>query len=263
MPRYPLPWEEGGDTQYSQSDPPVFVYPDSFQDRVKSRFNGIRYSSNFGPVLGIIGIVIAFCVIIWFFWFMFFRTVEHDASIGQMRWERQIEIEQFRTIQDRDWRGQEPDDARIYDERREIHHYDRVLDHYRPEFYNCGTYDKPQTCYRQVAVYRDEPVYRTRYYYEVDRWVTDYWVTAKSVELQPFWPELPDGLDTRKILGNRRQGDAKKQHYEMDVHCHECDPSVIELNHNSWNDYKPGQKVIAYVTVTGHVRGVSIINPVP
>lgn len=211
----------------------------------------------------VLGALVIVFTLIWTIWFFFFRTVEKDASIGQMRWERQIEIEQFRTIKDRDWAGQEPDDARVYDTRSEIHHYDRVLSHYRTVTYtySCGTSEQPRTCTgtRSEPVYVDVPVYRSRLYYKVDRWVTDEWIVAKSVELQPYWPDLPPGLNPKNVLGNRRQGNGKRQHYEMDVHCSDCDPSIIELNHNSWNTYKPGQKVIAYVTVTGHVRGVSVI----
>lgn len=244
----PLPWEPG----YNHNPGPI----------VESRLTRVRAYLGQPTSMRVIGYGLGFIVLLMIIlgiWFVFFNTKEVGASIGQMRWERQIEIEQYRTIEARDWRGSEPNDARIYDERSEIHHYDRRLSHYNTVSYSCGTMDNPRTCTREEPVYVSVPVYRTRLYYKVDRWVTDSWVVAKGTEIHPHWPALPAALDDTDILGNKREGDARKQHYEMDVIC-DCDPSTIELNHKSWADYRPGQKVIAYVTVTGRVRGVSIIQ---
>lgn len=256
-----LPWEPDYRRDYNTQETnsscrTVTPFVDTRMDRIRAWLRepaSIRLTKWAGVF------IVAFLLI----WFVFFNTKSVDAQVGQMRWERQIEIEQFRTIDGKDWSGSEPDDARVYDTRSEVHHYDRVLSHYRTVTYtySCGTTQSPRTCTgtRSEPVYVSVPVYRDRLYYKVDRWVTDSWVTSKSVEMQPYWPDLPDGLDARNILGNRREGDARKQYYEMDIKC-DCDPAVIELNHNSWHDYKPGQKVIAYVTITGHVRGVSVIK---
>jgi len=254
-----LPWEDGYVESPTSGHNSPIITPFPWYVKVKQWLKTPAAKRMLMICLG--GFLLLF--IIFLVWFMFFRTVEKSATVGQMRWERQIEIEQFRTIEDRDWAGQEPDDARVYDTRSEVHHYDRVLSHYRTVSYtySCGTTQQPRTCTgtRSEPVYISVPVYRNRLYYKVDRWVTDEWVVVKSVELQPYWPDLPPGLNAKNVLGNRREGDRKLQHYEMDIHCDGCDPAVIELNHNSWTTYKPGQKVIAYVTVTGHVRGVSVI----
>lgn len=191
----------------------------------------------------------------------FIDTDPQAAVIGSRRWERQIEIEQFRTIRDRDWSGSEPADAREYDRRREVHHYDQVP-------YSCTktrtvtSYDSngrstSRTETYTDTCYRSDPVYRTRIYYEVDRWVTGRWVTSQGSEIAPFWPALPTTLNTVAVLGNEREGNETKERYEVEVECSKCDPdSWVEVSLSEWRSMKPATPVIAKVTARGTVRDV-------
>lgn len=193
----------------------------------------------------------------------FIDTDPVPAVVTSRDWERQIEIEQFKTIQDRDWRGQEPDDARIYDEKREIHHWEQELSHYRTvtESYSCGSYDRPQTCYRtrQEPVYVSVPVYRTRLYYEVDRWVTHRWVVSQGRELQPVWPALPDTLNPVAALGNERKGDDTKERYTIHVKCGRCDDgSKVNVPLSEWDDFTIAREVTALVTARGTVKDIKV-----
>ena len=109
-----------------------------------------------------------------------------------------------------------PADGRLAYTQSEIHHYDQVLDHYdiryeqRSEQYISGytttteyidlgngyfdteTRTVPEYSTRyyteevKVPVYRDEPVYRTKYYYDVDRWVYERTARASGVSNTPY-----------------------------------------------------------------------------
>ena len=123
-----------------------------------------------------------------------------EVTIQQMSWERSIDIEKYQTVEESDWSL--PSDARLLYSQEEFSHYEQVLDHYetrtkqvakerisgyeeyvsgyrdlgngyfeeitssRPiyeTYYETETYEEP--------IYRDEAVYKTKYYYEIDKWV--------------------------------------------------------------------------------------------
>lgn len=51
---------------------------------------------------------------------------------------------------------------------------------YRTEYY---------TETEQRPVYRDDPVYQTKYYYTIWRWVYNRTETASGINNEPYWPE--------------------------------------------------------------------------
>lgn len=99
------------------------------------------------------------------------------AVVVSTPWERVIYIEKLKTFKESDW--DLPSEARLRYTRREIHHYRDVIDHY--ERSADGTYEKP--------VYRQEPVYNTKYYYEIDRWMVVRNYTSKGDDHEPYWNE--------------------------------------------------------------------------
>ena len=63
---------------------------------------------------------------------------------------------------------------------------------YRTE-YKTETYEEP--------VYREEPVYATKYYYEIDRWVKTRRVTTTGDDKEPYYGEVV--LDIKEREGGR------------------------------------------------------------
>lgn len=181
----------------------------------------------------------------------FIDTDPQSATVASRDWERQIEIEMFKTVQERDWRGQEPDDARVYDERREVHHTDS---------YECGGYEtnsEGEWVYESDTCYRD--VYQTRLYYEVDRWREHRWIVSHGVELAPAWPPLPDTLDGSAVLGHERRGDETRERYTIHVRCGECDDgSKVNVSLAEWDDFTVNREVIALVTARGIVKDIKV-----
>jgi hypothetical protein len=144
-------------------------------------------------------------------------------TIQQTAWTRSIEIEQNTLVEENDW-SLPADAVELLYTRQEIHHYDHVLDHYetvteqksrqvedgyditytyrdlgngyaereehrtpkyRTEYYT-ETHEQP--------VYRDEPVYRTKYYYTIWRYKYHHSVTESDYSdithrVEPYWPE--------------------------------------------------------------------------
>lgn len=181
-------------------------------------------------------------------------TDPRDAVVSGKTWERQIEIEMFKTVSENDWEGSEPSDARVYDSRREVHHHDT---------WECGGYTmdydgnfkyQSRTC--------SEPVYRQKLYYQVDRWREQRWIVALGSELAPSWPPLPDTLDPTDVLGHERQGPGTSERYTIFVDCSKCDDgSKVNVSLAEWeNTYKVGDKVIALVTHQGAVKDIKEVK---
>ncbi|MBP9999973.1 MAG: zinc ribbon domain-containing protein [Clostridiales bacterium] len=157
----------------------------------------------------------------------FGRAKGADVKIFDKSWERNIDIEALKTFKESDW--DVPSGGRVTGQKREIHHYQQILDHYEEvphqvskqvydgedshtDYKDNGdgtftehTYTTPRyrtewyTEYRSEPVYRNEPVYATKFYFDIDRWVTDRTATSSGEgKSEPYWPELNLGENERE-----------------------------------------------------------------
>lgn len=170
-----------------------------------------------------------------------------------------------------------PDGARLQYTRNEVKTYKDVLDHYktvtetrtrrvidhyekRSSYKNLGNgyfeeHTKNVPVYMtetytenvQKPVYRQEPVYATKYYYEIDRWtVTD---TAKSSGhgQNPSWPKP-------KLKDGQRTGD-KNEHYFVTATYQkkkdETETEKYEMAFSEWNELKKGEEIKLKIDVGG------------
>ena len=139
-------------------------------------------------------------------------------QVTDLEWERHIAIDEWKLVNENGWSL--PEGAKLVDKRREIHHFDTVLDHYKTvteqksETYISGydtrtgyrdlgngyfeeyEYEEPvydtryYTVTHEEPVYKEVPVYATRYYYQIYRWVyerTDR--LTGHAGTRPSWPE--------------------------------------------------------------------------
>jgi hypothetical protein len=136
-----------------------------------------------------------------------------DVTVTGHEWKRIMEVENYRLVQHEDW--DVPQNALIIDRFQAVHHNNQVFDHYETrtrtvrvkvgeERYVSGQRDKGNGYFEdiystrpiyedrveeyQVKVYRDVPVYQTRYLYKVYEWVVDRTVTAEGHDKNCNWP---------------------------------------------------------------------------
>lgn len=160
----------------------------------------------------LIGILIAALIVgaIVGAWFIF-SPKERYITVEDIYWSRAIDIQEYRTVHESDWYV--PAGGRVQYTKDEIHHYDRVFDHYetvtkartvttyRTEYsyrdlgngyFEEEEYQVPEyhTEYEteQEPVYRQDPVYRTKYYYDIERWVYHRSVRSGEHNQEPYWP---------------------------------------------------------------------------
>lgn len=165
---------------------------------------------------------------------LLFSPKTQKAEIINKSWEREITVQEYKTLQESDWSV--PAGGRVYREAREVHHYDEVLDHYETQteqksrqvfdgydtdidYINNGdgtfserTRQTPRyrteyyTETKQVPVYKNVPVYHTKYYYEIERWVYGRSVITTGSTNEPYWGEViltekeREGIHTEKYL---------------------------------------------------------------
>lgn len=122
-----------------------------------------------------------------------------NITVTEKVWKRTIEIESFETVNEEDWYL--PSNARLNNQKQEIHHYISVFSHYEsrtrqvPEtvFDGYDTYTETinnrdgtfrietrqvpkyktiwKTEYYQEPIYVQKPVFQTKYYYEIEKWI--------------------------------------------------------------------------------------------
>lgn len=198
-----------------------------------------------------------------------------NVTIDDFDWERTIDIEEIITHSESDW--QLPDDARLQYTKNEIKSYEQVIDHYEKvtetktrrvidhyedevshvDLGNGYFEEENQECsciqrwnlYRNTdkPVYRQEPVYATKYYYEIDRWtVVD---TAKNSgrDQNPAWPEP-------KLKDNQRTG-TKDEHYFVTATYEKKEGKTeterYEMDFSEWKKLKKGEKTDLKIDAAG------------
>lgn len=180
----------------------------------------------------LLSVLLSIFLIFGIVWMIMPKQVE--LTVTGERWERTIEIEEYKTVEENDWSI--PPGGREKYTKNEIHHYDKVLDHYetKTRTYTEQVYDGQETYYTysnngdgtfseqshtrpkyrtavktetyQDPVYRSVPVYQTKYYYEIERWVYKESVKSSGSGKTPYWAEL-------NLQENEREGDRSEKYF--------------------------------------------------
>lgn len=149
-----------------------------------------------------------------------------DFQVSGLSWARSIVVEQNQMFQESGWNA--PAGAEITAQKQELHHYDSVLDHYEnvPVQRSREVIDHYETYYsyedlgngyfeevpheRAVykteyytevvsqPVYRQEPNYQTKYYYNIWRWTAVREENASGEGHDAAWPEISLGENERE-----------------------------------------------------------------
>lgn len=192
-----------------------------------------------------------------------------EVEVTGLEWTRVIEIEEYKTVSETAWEGEVPPNARVQSQSRAVHHTDKVPDGTRtvPETYTeevsdgseryvCGTTSKKngffedkyctRTKYKTVTktrnrtetIYKDVPVYKIRYSYLIDKWVTVDEKTTSGTDFNPQWAAVQtDNVRTRQ--GKRTE--------TYNLLCKELGggnkPHKIKLTAENWSRFKSGERL--------------------
>ena len=162
-------------------------------------------------ILGILAVLLVSCVVSCIF------PSTRKITVESFDWERNVAIEQLQTVDDSGWTL--PQGARLDHKSEEIREYEQVLDHYETVPYEVseevldhyetytttvdngdGTFDVEEhqepvytteyhTEYREEPVYVSVPIYDTKYYYQIEKWVHERDVPTSGKDHDPYWGE--------------------------------------------------------------------------
>lgn len=218
----------------------------SVWDKIKSFFVKNRKAA------AIVTVIIAVLSVMFF-------PYKKVVTVKSFAWERNISLEEYRTVQESDWNV--PEGGRVYDEKTEIKSYVSVVDHYETVWetktrevfdhnetsttysdngngtftehttttpvYRTETYQESQ----EEPVYRQDPVYATKYYYDIDKWVdtgNDYPSSGK--DHKPYWNE-----DYKPMADNIRDTD-RSETYTVKLD----NGKTQEKSYSEWKNMKIG-----------------------
>jgi hypothetical protein len=162
------------------------------------------------------------------------RPREAELPLAGFRWERAVQVEAMRTVEEEAWEGAVPAGARVLSTRREVHHTDKIqIGSERKtrtvservqtgtERVKVGTKDLGNGYFEDVyedrpvyedrdrqesydePVYREQPVYANRVRYEIDKWVPAREEKIARADHAPEWPAPRLGSNER--AGPRRE----------------------------------------------------------
>ncbi|HEX8391076.1 MAG TPA: hypothetical protein VF665_01865 [Longimicrobium sp.] len=188
-----------------------------------------------------------------------------EATVAAADWERAVEVQDYRTVREEDWSV--PQGGRQQRSWRAIRDYRQVLDHYEnrtrqvservqtgTRTYTCGSRDlgnghfEDRTCtepeyttkYRtesyQEPIYRQEPIYDTKFAYEIERWLPNDTVWARgNAAREPSWPAV-------KLDDKEREG-ARIEKYVLHFRDKDGKTYQVEVPLDRFSRYRPGQAV--------------------
>ena len=145
----------------------------------------------------------------------FMWTEEKGVTVDSHTWERSIEIEEYQSVQEKDWQEKVP--AKAYSLRCEQKQKETKQ---VPDGEECstvkkdngdGTYREEQEC---KTKYRDEPVYGQWCRYQIDKWKTARTEKSNGTDSEPAWPTPRLNECSFVQLGCEKQG-SKSETYTI------------------------------------------------
>ena len=209
---------------------------------------------------------------------LIFKPRTNVMTVTDVKWTNTITIEELKTFNEDDWSL--PHGARLKYTRSEIREYESVIDHYETvtksrQVQDGGHYEydysdngdgtftehshfvpeyKTEYYEEQEPVYRQEPIYATKYYYEIDRWVFGRNVVTSGSDKSPYWGDV--NLSNKERESNRNTkytiiGTIKKNKKEKTV--------SYDVDSSTWEQLN-APVVIEITTVAGTLKEWKFVN---
>lgn len=214
--------------------------------------------------------VTAGSIILAIFLLWLFFPIKRTATICGFHWDRSIDVVEYTECHESGWTL--PVGAELEYTTEEIHHYEDVFDHYETRSREVAeqVFDGYDTHYRDLgngqaeveqvpryrteyhteyyeeAVYRQEPVYETRYYYEIGRWLYSYDLPTSGDDRNPYWQEtsIPETVYFPNY-GDIELGDRHENYYAVVLDCTDTYQNV-PYSYDGWMEVNIGDEISYY-----------------
>lgn len=214
------------------------------------------------------------------FWWLFSFSTPIDVPVTSMYWEREIEVLEYKQVQEEEFNL--PSEATQVESFKAIHHYDRVVTGYETRTrtkqvkvgereYVCGQRDKGNGYFEEIKckepiyetrteeyeapVYREVPVYKTKYRYLIYRWKNIAPLVASGTTNKANWPTI---LPKMKANPKRFKTGDEREYYRFSIETHKGE--IVEYEAKSYETFKElevGEQIKAEKsTIFGTFKGL-------
>lgn len=215
-----------------------------------------------------------------------FIPKDEYVTITDFKWEYSVNIEKFETVTESGWSL--PSGARLLYTNEEISHYEQILDHYETkieqvaktriagyESYVSGYKDlgngyfeeiidqRPiyetyyETEYYQEPIYKNIPIYDTKYYYERDVWNCNRTVKFNGHDKNPKWGEIKLN-DLERISESSRT----KKYYVVGINS-KNETKEYEFSYEEWEPLDVGQFIRFKKSIFGKSTIIEVVTNSP
>lgn len=235
-------------------------------------FASVLKFAKFGGIIALVSLIIV--------GFLYLLTPhQYDGIVSEKVWNRNITIQEYKTVTESAW-DYVPVGGRLLYTEDEIRTYESVFSHYETKSRQVpkqvfdgyeeyvsysdngnGTFTEHvsrtpkyrteyKTEYYEEAVYKDVPVYDTKYYYEIERWVYNRTEKSNGIDTIPYWPDY--------TLDSNERVSTKNESYEIKVYVADKDKTYTYscTDQLEWEQYKLEQSVSITVTNLGFVTEI-------
>lgn len=128
-------------------------------------------------------VLIPICLLLWLF-----LPRSCTVTIKALEWESEVRVEKYKQVLHSDWYL--PSNAELRYTRWEIRYYNHELDHYEThiDVYYDSDGNRHESEHRE-PVYKEVPVYDTKYYYYIWEWVYERSSKASGKDSKPYYEE--------------------------------------------------------------------------
>ena len=199
-------------------------------------------SSKKGLVLGCVGLLIGaialFCCVS-----MFWKT-EAPMAVSAHSWERTVEVETFKTVNESDWCSKVPSKGKVTKKKSKQNGSKQI-----PDGQDCktvrqdkgdGTFTEKEEC---TTKYRDEPIYDDWCDYDIDKWVvTDTKKSGGALDDKRSWPSVSEKK-------NKVREGSKNERYTVTRQDGEGDTHTCDFPEKQWSSMAVGSQWVGEVSV--------------
>lgn len=153
-------------------------------------------------------------------------------TVTDFSWERSIVVQAWRTVREEDWSI--PSGGRFVDSWRAIRYY-----HHWTEQQCHGSGDD-RKC---ITVSHSDPVYDTKYAYDIERWVYHHTERTAGTDRAPYSPTMQLASDERAL--------PETAIYRLHLKDERGKSHIVALIYNEWMSYEMGDAVMGSANIFG------------
>ena len=101
-------------------------------------------------------------------------------------------------------------------------------------------------------MYVSVPIYATKYYYEIDKWIVVDTITTRGIDKKPYYGE-------KQLNSNQRWGN-KSQAYALRCTDEDGKSNTYTINYDDWNTIQQGDKLEIQVNTFGIIKSIKKLN---